>query len=216
MFLCVQSSIEVSRIERSIVNYFSNIPSYDLTNIPPPPKDPFEIFKSDFYEKIFFVKSTNEKCKLLMTFLLPPVNRERKYLEYLASLIQYEGAGSLSDYFIDEALALKVKARVGCQNFEGNSFFTLFTIDVNLTTKGFEDFDLVLEAIFAYLLLLKSTKIEDHEMRYKEFKEIKEILFKYKKEKLAIQNVQELAVNMKFFDDKDILIGNRLNLVVIF
>lgn len=209
MFLCVQSSVEISRIERTIVNFFSNIPSYEVTNIPSPPKNPFTIFKPEFSEKIFFVKSTSEKCKLLMTFLFPPVNHERKYLEYLASLIQYEGPGSLSDYFIDEALALKVKARVGFQNFEGNSFFTFFTIDVNLTTKGFEDFDLVLEAIFAYLLLLKSTKIEEHEVRYREYKEIKEILFKFKKEKPAIQNVQELAVNMKFYDDKDILIGEH-------
>lgn len=210
MFLCVQSSIDINRIERSIVSCFSNIPSWDLiSNIPNANslKDPFTIFKADFYDKIFFVKSTTEKCKLLLTFLFPRVEREFKFLEYLASLIQYEGPGSLSDYFIDEALALKVKARVGHQNFEGNCFFTFLTIDINLTSKGFEDFDLVLEAVFAYLLLLKSTKIEEHKARYKEFKEIKETLFKYKKEKTAIRNVEEIAVNMKFYDDKHILIG---------
>lgn len=208
MFLCVQSSIEINRIERSILSYFSNIPSWDLVVNNIPPSAPATVFKRDFHEKIFFVKSTSEKCKVLITFQFPPINNELKFLEYLASLIQYEGPGSLSDYFIDEALALKVKARVGHQNFESNSFFTLFTIDINLTTKGFEDFDLVLEAVFAYLLLLKSTKIEEHEMRYCEFKEIKETLFKYKKEKTAIQNVEEIAVNMKYYNDKHVLIGS--------
>jgi nardilysin len=208
MFLCVQSSIEISRIERSIVTQFSGIPSGKCEKSNSAIKDPFDIFKPDFYEKLFFVKSTSEKCKLLMTFAFPPLEGELKFLEYLASLIEFEGPGSLSDFFMDDSLALKVKARVGRQNFEGNSFFTLFTIDINLTSKGHHNFDTVLSAIFSFLLLLKSTKMEDHESRYREFKEIKETLFKYRKEMTAIENVQEIAVNMKYFADKDVVVGS--------
>lgn len=208
MCLCIQSSIELSRLERTVTAAFTGIPTVASKNSRRKGlKNPFEIFKSDFHEKIFFVKSSSEKCKLLMTFLFPPVEKEFKFLEYLASLIQYEGPGSLSDYFMDELLALKVKASVGYQSFEGNSYFSLFTIDVNLTSKGFQDFDCVLRAIFAYLLLLKSTKIEEHEMRYKEFREIEETLFAYRKEKSSIENVQEIAVNMKYFQDSDIIVG---------
>lgn len=78
-----------------------------------------------------------------------------------------------------------------------------------MTSRGYQNFDNVLEAIFAFLLLLKTTKIEDHKKRFKEFREIQEILFKYRKENAAIENVQELAVNMRYFDDENVIVGNE-------
>ncbi|KAG5674724.1 hypothetical protein PVAND_004676 [Polypedilum vanderplanki] len=209
MFLCVQSSIDISRIERSIVNQFSSIPSENGQETKIVQSEISKIFKPDFYKKLYFVKSTSEKCKVLISFVFPSIQKEHKFLEYLASLIQYEGPGSLSDYFMDESLALKVKSRVGLQNFEGNSFFTLFTIDVNLTSRGYQDFDCVLAAIFSFLLLLKSTKIAEHETRYNEFKTINEFKFRFRKEKTALENVQEIAVNMKDYEEKNVLIGNN-------
>lgn len=207
MFLCIQSSIDMSRLERTIVNHFADIPGKSESEKNLKVHSTFDIFKPEFHEKIYFVKSTTEKCKLLMTFLLPPVEAETKFLEYLASLIQYEGPGSLSDVFMDELLALRVSARVGRQSFEGNSMFKFFTIEVNLTSRGYENFDDVLNAIFAFLLLLKATPLDEHERRYREFSEIKEILFKYRKEKSSIENVQELAVNMRYFSDESIIVG---------
>jgi nardilysin len=210
MFLCIQSSIDMARLERTVEKYFSDIRRGSEILQTPNIQSCFEIFKPNFYEKMFFVKSTTEKCKLLMTFLLPVVNFEYKFLEYLASLIEYEGSGSLSDLFMDELLALKVKTKVGHQSFEGNSMFTLFTIEVNLTSKGYQDFDNVLEAVFAFLLLLKSTKIDEHKRRYEEFREIKDTLFKYQKEKPSIENVQELAVNSRYFNDENVIIGKEI------
>lgn len=209
MFLCIQSSVDMSRLERTVVKCFADIPRGVANHQTPIALNHFDIFKRSFHDNIFFVKSTSEKCKLLMTFLLPLVKSEMKFLEYLASLIQFEGAGSLCDYFKDELLALKVKAKVGSQSFEGNSMFTFFTIEVNLTSKGFEDFDSVLKAIFAFLLLIKTTPIEEHKKRFNEFKEIKDVLFKYRKEKSPIENVQELAVNMKYFEE-NVLIGKEI------
>lgn len=210
MFVCIQSSVDMSRLERSVLKHFKDIPSGDESSKSSMILNPFKIFKTDFYEKIFFVKSITEKCKLLMTFLLPPIDDEIYFLEYLCYLIQYQGPGSLSEYFMDELLALKVSAKVGSQSFEGNSMFTFFTIDLNLTSRGFENFDQVLKGIFAFLLLLKTTSMEEHEKRYEEFKDIKETLFKYRKEKSAIENVQEIAVNMRYFDDENILNGKEI------
>jgi hypothetical protein len=48
---------------------------------------------------------------------------------------------------MDELLALKVKTKISYQSFEGNSMFTLFTVEVNLTIKGYQDFNNVLEAV---------------------------------------------------------------------
>lgn len=209
MFLCIQSSVDMSRLERTVEKFFTDIPrtqSRQTATV----QNSSEIFKPSFHEKMFFVKSTTEKCKLLMTFLFPPFKSGVNFLEFLASLVQSEGPGSLSDLFMDQMLALKVSAKVGSQSFEGNSLFTFFTIEVNLTSRGFQDFDNVLEAIFAFLLLIKNTSMEEHKRRYNEFKEIKDTLFRFRSEKSPIDNVQELAVNMRYFDNQDVIIGKEI------
>jgi secreted Zn-dependent insulinase-like peptidase len=59
-------------------------------------------------------------------------------------------------------------------------------------------------------LLLKSTKIDEHKRRYEEFREIKDTLFKYQKEKPSIENVQELTVNSRYFNDENLIIGKEI------
>jgi nardilysin len=85
--------------------------------------------------------------------------------------------------------------------------FTLFSINVTLTEDGYKNLDEVLEAIFSFLLLLKSTSIEKHEKCFMELKQIRDTSFKYREEKTSTDNVEELAVNMKYYDPRDILTG---------
>ena len=104
-------------------------------------------------------------------------------------------------------LALRVEAGAEDQSFEGNSMFTLFGINVTLTEEGYNNVESVLEAIFAFLLVLKTTSIEDHEKSYNELKQIKDTSFKFREEKNAADNVEELAVNMMYFEPNDIITG---------
>lgn len=104
-------------------------------------------------------------------------------------------------------LALRVEAGAEDQGFEGNSMFTLFSIIVTLTDEGYSDIEKVLDAIFSFLLVLKTTSIDDHKKAFMELKQIKETSFKYREEKSATDNVEEFAVNMKYFDAKDIITG---------
>lgn len=93
------------------------------------------------------------------------------------------------------------------QSFEGNSMFTLFSINVTLTEDGFKHIEDVLAAIFSFLLLLKVTPVAEHEKAYMELKQIKDTSFKYREEKTATDNVEELAVNMMYYAAADILTG---------
>lgn len=85
--------------------------------------------------------------------------------------------------------------------------FSLFSINVTLTNEGILNVNDVLDAIFSFLLVLKETSIEDHEKAFMELKQIKDTTFKYREEKTATDNVEELAVNMMYYDHKDILTG---------
>ncbi|CRL01366.1 CLUMA_CG014847, isoform A [Clunio marinus] len=53
------------------------------------------------------------------------------------------------------------------------------------------------------------TSLGEHKEIYDEFKEIRDIQFNYHKEKHSLENVQELAINMKYFKDDDIIIGKE-------
>lgn len=85
--------------------------------------------------------------------------------------------------------------------------FTLFSINVTLTEEGYNKVENVLEAIFSFLLLMKSTSIEEHEKCFMELKQIRDTSFKYREEKTSTDNVEEFAVNMKYYEERDILTG---------
>ena len=213
MTLCIQSSLCLHAQERMVTQYFSDIkPEYGsiFRNISADPF--FDVFKPDFYQKMFFVKSKMKKRKLFLTFLLPTIEKDckNKSLEYLAFLFNFEGRLSLNSYLRKKSLANHVGAKVGCRSFEGNSMFTFFTIEVVLTRDGYEDLCSVVDALFGYLFIIKMTPIEEHREIYEEFKDIKDTLLKYRKEKPSIENVQELAVNMKYFRDEDVIVGKEI------
>ena len=85
--------------------------------------------------------------------------------------------------------------------------FTLFSINVTLTEEGYNKVEKVLEAIFSFLLLMKSTSIEEHKKCFMELKQIRDTSFKYREEKTSTDNVEEFAVNMKYYEERDILTG---------
>jgi nardilysin len=107
-------------------------------------------------------------------------------------------------------LALKVEAGADDQSFEGNSMFTLFSINVTLTEEGYMKLEDVLEAIFSFLLLLKSTPIEEHKKCFMELKQIRDTSFKFREEKTSTDNVEELAVSMKYYQPLDVITGSDI------
>lgn len=209
MKLCIQSSLNLDTLQSMVDRYFSDIqPAYGtiMKTIS------IDTFKPEFYQKIFFVKSTSKKRKLFMTFLLPSIEKiyKNKSLEYLAYLINFEGRHSLNSFLRNKSLALNVIAKIGARNFEGNSLFTFFTIEVGLTRDGYENIPSVLDAIFSYLLIIKMTPMEMHREIFEEFREIREILFNFRKEKQHLENVQELVLNMMHYKDEDVVIGKEI------
>jgi insulysin len=205
--------MELDHQQKIVTEHFSEINQEYRTILRKISVDPFvDVFKPDFHRKMFYVKSKSKKRKMLITFLLPTieVDYKNRSLEYLAFLINYEGRDSLMAYFKRQSLALHMVAKIGSRNFEGNSMFTFFTIEVSLTRDGYENFERVLDAIFSYLLIIKITPIEEHKEIFEEFKEVKHTIFKYRKEKPSVENVQDLAVNMRYFNDDDIIIGKEI------
>jgi nardilysin len=92
--------------------------------------------------------------------------------------------------------------------FEHNSLFMLFGITVHLTDLGFENIDKVMSAIFAYLKLLK--QCGPNEELFAELQQIEATSFRYQNEKTALDNVEDLVVNMHYFPPQHIITGPQL------
>lgn len=213
MNVCIQSSMEHDILQNMIVEYFADIKPEYGTILKPISIDAFaDVFKPEFYKKMYYVKSKAKRRKLFLTFLLPSL--EKNYLdrsvEYLAYLIDYEGQNSLISYLKRQGLAINLSVKIGNRCFEGNSMFTFFTIEVGLSKDGHENIKEILKAIFSYLYLIKITTLGKHKDLFDEFKQIKVNNFNYSKEKSSSENVQNLALNMKYFADQDIVVGQKL------
>lgn len=77
-----------------------------------------------------------------------------------------------------------------------------------MTDKGLENVEEILKAIYSYMRLLKETG--PVEWLFDELKEIEDTSFRYRKEKEASDNVEELVVNMRYYQSKDIITGSEL------
>lgn len=211
MYLCVESSLSLDDQQKLVEENFSGIPS-GPTPEPLMSIAPEKTFKPEFYEKVLHVKPKANKNRIYMTFVLPSMEKHYKSKphDYIAYLIQHEGAGSLTSFLKKKLLAIRLEAGAEDQSFEGNSMFTLFSINIILTDEGEKRADEVLSAVFSFLLLLKLTPIAEHERAYNELKQIRDTSFKYHEEKTSTDNVEQLAVGMMYYDASDIITGSDL------
>lgn len=97
MHLCVESSQSLDDIQKIVETNFSAIASGPD---PEPLEVPAQLFKPEYFEKIYYVKPKADKIKLYITFVLPSLENHyrSKPHDYLAYIIQHEGLGSLSSY----------------------------------------------------------------------------------------------------------------------
>ncbi|XP_062565638.1 nardilysin isoform X2 [Armigeres subalbatus] len=209
MHFAVQARMSLDELEQLTVKYFTGIPNNNL------PGDDFSsynegnAFKSDFFSKVYYVKPKSNICRLDVTWCLPPSidDYEVKPVDYLSYLLGYEGKYSLTSYLRNRTLALDVQTGAS-YGFEKNSLFTLFAVSVTMTDKGLENVDEILKAIFSYMRLLNETG--PVERLFDELKLIEDTSFRFRKEKEASDNVEELVVNMRYYPSKDIITGSEL------
>lgn len=89
--------------------------------------------------------------------------------------------------------------------FGFNSFYTLFTVGIYLTQKGFQHIPEIIRATFSYLQFLKENG--PTESIFRELKLIEENNFRFQTDQDALDNVSDFMVNLRYYPPKDILTG---------
>lgn len=100
--LCIESRLELDQLQKIVETHFSEIKKGNEIKLKEysDPDDWKNVFKSEFFDNIFYVKPKADKCKMYLTFPMQSLQKEyrSKPHDYLGSLIEDEGVGSLSSY----------------------------------------------------------------------------------------------------------------------
>lgn len=203
MKLCIQTNYELDKMQNLAEEYFVTIKSGD----PAPLYDDNEylnIFKSEFHEKMIYMKPSNNKNVLKLTWITPSEHRNYKCSPnaYLKVVFGYEGPGSLASYLKEKLLAMTfVVATSSASNY------TEFKIEIILTNHGLENIDEIMKAISSYCHLVRETSMEEHEKLYNNFKEISDISDKHRREITEVDNAKNLSKVMnERINEKDLLL----------
>ncbi|XP_034475038.1 nardilysin [Drosophila innubila] len=212
MYLCLQARLPIEELESLVLRHFADIPSNQVTA---PDLSKFNYrsaFRAEFHEHAFFVKPVENVCKVELTWVLPSV---RKYYrskpdQFLAFLLGYEGKGSLCAYLRRRLWALELVAGIDDNGFDLNSMYSLFNVCIYLTDEGFKHIDDVLAATFAYVKVIAQANPKDLRVIYEEQQGIEATGFRFQPQRPAMDNVQDLVINSKYFPPKDVLTGKEL------
>ncbi|CAM9583212.1 unnamed protein product, partial [Phaeothamnion confervicola] len=146
--------------------------------------------------RLWRVKPVKDLHRLIAIFQLPPQlqHYHSKPCEYLGHLIGHEGEGSLLSLCKARGLATGIMAGLGDGGYENNTSCALFTVAVSLTKAGVAAWPSVVEALFAYLGMLKQAGTQ--KWVFDELRDVAAVQFDFEEESEPCELAEDLAVEM--------------------
>lgn len=127
-----------------------------------------------------------------------------KPLSYLGNLVGHEGKGSLLSSLKAEGLAEALGAGSGLA-WRGGS---LFSVSVTLTEAGAQNYERVLQLVFAYMDMLR--KEGSKKWLYEEQAQLADLGFRFRSSPEPMGYVSALVSGMQVYDPQDVLRGPSL------
>ncbi|WP_262500808.1 insulinase family protein [Pseudohalioglobus sediminis] len=124
-----------------------------------------------------------------------------KPLSYLGNLVGHEGDGSVLSQLKAEGLAESLAAGSGL-GWRGGS---LFSVSITLTEKGVDEYQRVLQLLFAYMDMLRQEG--PRQWLYDEQARLAELAFRFKENANPMGYVSSLASGMHYYEPDDVLQG---------
>lgn len=124
-----------------------------------------------------------------------------KPLSYLGNLVGHEGEGSLLSQLKVEGLAEGLGAGSGIA-WRGGA---LFSVSISLTQQGAENYERVLQLLFAYMDMLRQEG--PHEWLYSEQARLAALSFRFREDSEPINYVSGVVSGMHYYAPKDVLRG---------
>ena len=199
MRLVVMGSESLDELEALVAPIFSAVPNKDYT----PEQIEQPLFVADSLPMLVKMEPQATLRQLQVSFPLPDYRElyEVKPMAYLGNLVGHEGQGSLLSQLKAEGLAESVAAGAGL-GWRGGS---LFSVSINLTEKGVEEYQRVLQLLFAYTEMLREKGPQS--WLYDEQARLADLSFRFKEKTEPIHYVSSLASGMHYYAPEDVLRG---------
>lgn len=152
------------------------------------------------------IKTLKDLQQLSLTFPTPAVRDlyNQKPAFYIATMLGYEGKGSLFSLLKDKGWANSLSASPGIvlQN-QSN-----FRISISLTDQGYEHYDEVISTTFAAIRLLQAEGVDKD--LYAEEQQLNQLRFNFKEQGQPIHYAGQLARNLQLYPEQDVISADYL------
>ncbi|MFN2329873.1 MAG: insulinase family protein [Chromatocurvus sp.] len=202
MRLVVMGAEPLDDLEAMVAKRFVQVPNHDYQPdaIGAPLFDPQEL------PMLVKVQPQAVSRQLEVNFTLPEYRHEytSKPTSYLGNLIGHEGEGSVLALLKKEGLADGLGAGGGL-DWRGGS---LFSVSVSLTDKGVEEYERILQVLFAYLEMLREEGPK--QWLFEEQSQLAQLAFRFREQGAPIGYVSALSSGMHYYAPQDVLAGPYL------
>jgi insulysin len=185
-----KESLEV--LQGYATEMFSGIPNKNIEA----PRFGINPMKKESLSSIVRIKSVKDMKYLSLTF--PCIDELGHYkthpFHYLGHLIGHEGPGSILSLVKQRGLANTLSAGLSRQGARG---FDMFRIGMELTEKGLEEYQSVIEIVFQYIELMKRTGCL--EWVFQECANVSQMQFRFIEKSSPSSFCSNIAKNMVLF-----------------
>ncbi|MBY3787222.1 insulinase family protein [Photobacterium carnosum] len=192
----------LDQLEQYTQDFFSKIPNATTKKV----AIDMPFITENECQKFIQIEPIKELRKLTLSFVMPSVDAYYKIkpLSYIAHLLGNEGSGSLMAILKQRGLINTLTAGGGVS---GNNFRE-FTISLNLTPKGQQQTDEIVQCVFAFIALIKQQGLNN--WRYQEKKSVLEMAFRYQEKSRPLDTVSYLVMNLLHYNAEDIIYGDYM------
>lgn len=205
MNLCIVSNKNLDEMEKVVAKLFSDIKDKNLNEVSfKDIKGPQSNTSSSQIVKIVPIKDIDS---MTLKFLLPRMYDHMliKPLSYFSHLIGHESKNSILAFLIEEGLATEISA--GGSDFK--DYFSQFTISINLTKKGLNEWDKIVMVIGQYIMNIREKGVQ--EWIWKEIKDFNSMEFKFRNFLAGeLDSAVDLAGSLDEYSFENILLGGHL------
>lgn len=110
--------------------------------------------------------------------------------------------------FLHRLYAMDLVAGVEDVGFDSNTLYTMFSVNVYLTQLGLDNVADVLAAVFGHIRFLREAGPQ--ERLFREIQVIEDNNFRFKTDQTPADNVEELAINLKYYPAKALFTADSL------
>ncbi|OEE68133.1 peptidase M16 [Enterovibrio norvegicus FF-33] len=202
MAASVTGPFTLDSLEELAQETFELIPNHDLPLFIP------EVPFVDIPQRQQFIRiePLKDVRKLTLAFSMPATDEHYriKPLSYIASLLGYEGIGSVMSMLKNKGYINNLSAGGGISG----SNFREFTVSVSLTEVGLNHIDDIVAYLFQAIHLIREQGL--NEWRYKEKRAVQEKAFRYQEPSRPIDTVSHMVLNIQHYEEEDVLYGDYI------